>query len=64
LALQPGFVDLDPANQDIRRFRCGKSQMDTFLIRYAFKNAQLGISKTWEARVLILIPLLLLELYL
>ena len=47
MALQPGFVDLDPANQDIRRFGCGKPQMDTFLIRYAFKNAPLGISKTW-----------------
>jgi GNAT superfamily N-acetyltransferase len=47
LALQPGFVDLDTTHQDVRRFRCGKPQMDTFLIRYALKNAQLGISKTW-----------------
>jgi GNAT superfamily N-acetyltransferase len=47
LALQPGFVDLDSPYQDVRRFRCGKPQMDNFLIRYALKNAELGISKTW-----------------
>jgi GNAT superfamily N-acetyltransferase len=47
LALQPAFVDVDSVTQDIRRFRCGKPQMDAFLIRYAVKNAELGISKTW-----------------
>lgn len=47
MALQPAFVDVDYAHQDVRRFRCGKPQMDGFLIRYAAKNAQLGISKTW-----------------
>lgn len=47
MALQPGFIDLDYTHQDVRRFRCGKTEMDTFLIRYALKNAELGISKTW-----------------
>jgi len=47
LALQSEFVDVDYSNQDIRRFRCGKPQMDTFLIRFSSKNAELGISKTW-----------------
>ena len=47
MALQPAFVDVDYSHQDLRRFRCGKPQMDNFLIRYASKNAKLGISKTW-----------------
>ena len=47
MALQSDFVGVDYALQDVRRFRCGKPQMDTFLIRYAQKNAELGISKTW-----------------
>jgi GNAT superfamily N-acetyltransferase len=47
LALQSEFVDVDSSNQDIRRFRCGKPQMDAFLIRFSSKNAELGISKTW-----------------
>ena len=45
--MQPAFVDVDSVTQDTRRFRCGKPQMDAFLIRYAVKNAELGISKTW-----------------
>ena len=47
MTLQPEFVDVDYSYQDVRRFRCGKAQMDAFLIRYAAKNAELGISKTW-----------------
>jgi len=47
LALQSEFVDVDVTHQDVRRFRCGKPQMDAFLIRYAQKNTELGISKTW-----------------
>lgn len=47
MALQAEFVDVDSTHQDARRFRCGKSQMDAFLSRYAQKNAELGISKTW-----------------
>ena len=47
MALQQAFVDVDYTNHDIRRFRCGKPQMDAFLIQYAAKNAILGISKTW-----------------
>ncbi len=47
MAQQPTFVAVDYTNQDVRRFRCGKPQMDTFLCRYAAKNAELGISKTW-----------------
>jgi GNAT superfamily N-acetyltransferase len=47
LALQSEFVDVDYSSQDIRRFRCGKPQMDAFLIRFSSKNAELGISKTW-----------------
>ena len=47
MALQPEFVAVDYSHQDARRFRCGNPQMDAFLIRYASKNADLGISKTW-----------------
>ena len=47
MALQPEFVAVDYSHQDVRRFRCGNPQMDAFLIRYASKNAELGISKTW-----------------
>lgn len=47
MTLQQAFVGVDPASQDVRHFRCGKPQLDAFLIRYAAKNAELGISKTW-----------------
>ncbi|WP_289004371.1 GNAT family N-acetyltransferase [uncultured Kingella sp.] len=47
MALSNQFEPLDKAQHDIKHFRCGKPVMDEFLHRYAAKNAQLGLSKTW-----------------
>ena len=47
MALSNQFEPLDKTQHNIKAFRCGKPAMDEFLHRYAAKNAQLGLSKTW-----------------
>ena len=41
------FVLLDPQQHDVKRFDCGKPDMNVFLSRYADKNKKLGLSATW-----------------
>jgi len=47
LAFLQEFVLADKAQHDLKRFSCGKPDMDTFLARFAVKNMQLGLSRTW-----------------
>jgi hypothetical protein len=41
------FVLLDIKQHDVKRFDCGKPEMNLFLSRYADKNRKLGISSSW-----------------
>jgi len=47
LAFLQEFVLVDKTQHDLKRFSCGKPEMDTFLARFAVKNMQLGLSRTW-----------------
>ncbi|PUD99108.1 MAG: GNAT family N-acetyltransferase [Candidatus Sedimenticola endophacoides] len=47
MALADAFVAVDKAQHDLKRFNCGKPDMDQFLARFAVKNDLLGISRTW-----------------
>lgn len=47
MAFLQEFVLADKAQHDLKRFSCGKPDMDTFLARFAVKNMQLGLSRTW-----------------
>jgi len=38
---------LDKNKHDLKAFDCGKSDMDAFLSRFAFKHLKLGLSSTW-----------------
>ena len=40
------FALLDPQQHDVKRFDCGKPDMNVFLSRYADKNKKLGLSAT------------------
>ncbi len=47
MAFLQEFVLVDKAQHDLKKFSCGKPDMDTFLARFAVKNMQLGLSRTW-----------------
>jgi len=47
LAFQPEFVLADHTQHNLKTFNCGKPDMDTFLSRFAVKNMQIGLSRTW-----------------
>lgn len=47
MAFLQGFVLADKAQHELTKFSCGKPDMDTFLARFAVKNMQLGLSRTW-----------------
>ena len=47
MAFLQEFVLVDKAQHDLKRFSCGKPEMDTFLARFAMKNMKLGLSRTW-----------------
>ena len=47
MAFLQEFVLVDKAQHDVKRFSSGKPNMDTFLARFAVKNMQLGLSRTW-----------------
>lgn len=47
MVLQSAFRLIDNDSQDLRRFRCGKPLMDSFLAQHAAKNSSLGLSMTW-----------------
>ncbi|MEW8309700.1 MAG: GNAT family N-acetyltransferase [gamma proteobacterium symbiont of Ctena orbiculata] len=47
MALADAFVVVDKTQHDLKKFNCGKPEMDQFLARFAVKNAQLGLSRTW-----------------
>lgn len=38
---------LDKNKHELKAFDCGKSDMDVFLSRFAFKHSKLGLSSTW-----------------
>ena len=41
------FVLADHTKQDLKRFNCGKPEMNIFLSRFAIKNMRLNLSRTW-----------------
>ena len=47
MAFSQEFVIVDKARHDLKNFNCGKPDMDTYLARFAVKNMQLGLSRTW-----------------
>ncbi|MFD1244872.1 GNAT family N-acetyltransferase [Paralysiella testudinis] len=47
MALNPYFEVLDKARHQLKSFDCGKAVMNDFLKRYAVKNQNLGLSRTW-----------------
>ena len=47
MAFLQEFVLVDKTQHDLKRFSCGKPEMDTFLARFAVKNMKLGLSSTW-----------------
>jgi hypothetical protein len=47
LAFSQGFVLVDHSRHDLKRFNCGKPDMNIFLARFAVKNMRLGLSRTW-----------------
>ena len=47
MAFSQEFVIVDKAQHDLKIFKCGKPDMDIFLARFAVKNMQLGLSRTW-----------------
>jgi len=47
LAFQPEFVLADHTQHGLKAFDCDKPDMNTFLARFAVKNMQLGLSRTW-----------------
>lgn len=47
MALEQAFVLADHTQHALKKFSCGKPQMDQYLSRFAVKNLQLGLSSTW-----------------
>lgn len=47
MAFADEFVVADPAQHNLKQFRCGKLEMDQFLARFSVKNMKLGLSRTW-----------------
>lgn len=47
MAFSQGFVIVDKALHNLKKFSCGKRDLDTYLARFAVKNMQLGLSRTW-----------------
>lgn len=47
MALSQEFVIVDKAQHNLKKFNCGKPDMNTYLARFAVKNMQLGLSRTW-----------------
>ena len=43
----PEFVPLAPKTFDVKAFDCGKAAINTYLHRYAAKNATLNLSRTF-----------------
>jgi len=52
LALLQEFVLADNTQHNLKRFDCGKSEMNQFLACFAVKNMQLGLSRTWVLPVI------------
>ncbi len=47
MAFLQEFVVVDKTQHDLKKFSCGKPDMDTYLTLFAVKNMQLGLSRTW-----------------
>ena len=47
MAFLQEFVLVDHTKQDLKRFNCGKLDMNMFLSRFAVKNMRLNLSRTW-----------------
>lgn len=45
--LSQNFTLLDVSVHDVKRFDCGRIEMNLFLSRFAQKNSKVGLSKTW-----------------
>ncbi len=52
MAFADEFVVVDRKQHDLKKFSCGKSEMDQFLARFAVKNMGLGLSRTWVLPVI------------
>jgi len=47
LAIQQGFVTLNPSQFNVKTFDCGKPDMNQYLARFATRNMKLKLSMTW-----------------
>lgn len=47
MALAPAFVQADARLHDLKAFDCGKASLNEYLSRYAIRNSELGLSRTW-----------------
>lgn len=47
MALAPAFVQTDARLHDLKAFDCGKASLNEYLSRYAIRNSELGLSRTW-----------------
>ncbi|MCU7919787.1 MAG: GNAT family N-acetyltransferase [Candidatus Thiodiazotropha sp. (ex Epidulcina cf. delphinae)] len=47
MAFSQEFVLADRTQHNLKAFNCGKPDMNLFLARFAVKNMQLGLSRTW-----------------
>ncbi|MCP4409587.1 MAG: GNAT family N-acetyltransferase [Gammaproteobacteria bacterium] len=47
MAFLQEFVLVDHSQHDLKKFNCGKLDMNMFLARFAVKNMRLGLSRTW-----------------
>ena len=47
MALATAFVQADARLHDLKGFDCGKASLNEYLRRYAIRNSELGLSRTW-----------------
>ena len=47
MALLAAFVQADARLHDLKSFDCGKASLNEYLRRYAIRNSELGLSRTW-----------------
>ncbi|MES9858601.1 MAG: GNAT family N-acetyltransferase [Sedimenticola sp.] len=52
MAFTDEFVVADRKQHDLKKFSCGKPEMDQFLARFSVKNIELGLSRTWVLPVI------------
>lgn len=47
MALASAFVQADARLHNLKAFDCGKASLNEYLRRYAIRNSELGLSRTW-----------------